>query len=210
MPLSVSTCHTRTATQSQPCSLATPTAWSNRLAWESCLPDKHHIRSPRFQCALITIIRVSANSVVHCQITKISISILIYLSNLNADATPLAATAILDLRSTQSWFSKSYMQEKCRAINSQSLTCMVFTRLDGALNQLKLENPGISHSYQLDQIKTDPDAGWADLAFTSATPRIADAKEVFEIVIEIQLMVLYAMKIYCKHINGRDMGIFWC
>ena len=102
------------------------------------------------------------------------------------------------------------MQEKRRAINSQSLTCMVFTRLDGALNQLKLENPGISHSYQLDQIKTDPDAGWADLAFTSATPRIADAKEVFEIVIEIQLMVLYAMKIYCKHINGRDMGIFWC
>ena len=50
----------------------------------------------------------------------------------------------------------------------------------------------------------------ADLALTSATPRIADAREVFEIVIEIQLMVLYAMKIYCKHNNGRDMGIFWC
>ena len=29
-------------------------------------------------------------------------------------------------------------------------------------------------------------------------------------VIEIQLMVFYAMKIYCKHISGRDMGIFWC
>ena len=57
-----------------------------------------------------------------------------------------------------------------------------------------------------------PDGGaWcrgADLALTSAT--IADAREVFEIVIEIQLMVFYAMKIYCKHINGRDMGIFWC
>ena len=52
--------------------------------------------------------------------------------------------------------------------------------------------------------------GGADLALTSATPRIADAMEVFEIVIEIQLMVLYAMKIYCEHINGRDMGIFWC
>ena len=34
----------------------------------------------------------------------------------------------------------------------------------------------------------------ADLALTSST--IADAREVFEIVIEIQLMVLYAMKIY--------------
>ena len=129
MPLSVSICHTRTATQ-PPASrmiLATPAGWSNRLAWESCLSDKHHIRSPRFQCAFIIIIRVSANSVVHCQITTISICILIYLSN--ADATPLAATAILDLRSTQSWFSKSYMQEKRRAINSQSLTCMVFTML---------------------------------------------------------------------------------
>ena len=147
MPLSVSTCHTRTTTQPQPWSLpATPTGWSNRLAWESCLSDKHHIRSPRFQCAFITIIRVSANSVVHCQITTISISILINLSNLNADATPLAATAILDLRSTQSWFSKSYMQEKCRAINSQIFDMYglheVIHRLSSALNQLKLENPG--------------------------------------------------------------------
>ena len=33
----------------------------------------------------------------------------------------------------------------------------------------------------------------ADLALTSST--IADAREVFEIVIEIQLVVLYAMKI---------------
>ena len=47
-----------------------------------------------------------------------------------------------------------------------------------------------------------------NLAFTSVT--IADAREVFEIVIEKQLMVLYAIKIYCKHINERDMGIFWC
>ena len=108
-------------------SLATPAGWSNRLAWESCLSDKHHIRSPRFLCAFVTIIKVSANSGVHCQITKISICILIYLSN--ADASPLAATAILDLRSTQSWFSKSYVQEKLRAITSQSLTCMVFTML---------------------------------------------------------------------------------
>ena len=84
---------------------ATPAGWSNRFAWESCLSDKHHIRSPRFQWAFI-IIRVSANSVVHCQITKISICILIHLSTWsNADATPLVATAILDLRSTQSWFS---------------------------------------------------------------------------------------------------------
>ena len=135
MPLSsvhLASCHTRTATQPQPWSLATgrlvpgagPTPGSNRLAWESCLSDKHHIRSPRFQCAFITIIRVRANSVVHCQITKISICILIYLSNV--DATPLAAT---DLRATQSWFSKSYVQEKRRSINSQSLTCMVFTML---------------------------------------------------------------------------------
>ena len=43
----------------------------------------------------------------------------------------------------------------------------------------------------------------ADLALTSST--IADAREVFEIVIEIQLVVLYAMKIYCKHINERDI-----
>ena len=131
MPLSVSTCHTRTATQLQitghPGRLVQPPG-SNRLAWESCLSDKHHIRSPRFQCPFITIIRVSANSVEHYQITEISICILIY-SVSNADATLLAATAILDLRSTQSWFSKSYVQEKRRAINSQSLTCMVFTML---------------------------------------------------------------------------------
>ena len=47
-----------------------------------------------------------------------------------------------------------------------------------------------------------------NLTLTSLT--IADAKEVFEIVIEKQLMMLYAMEIYCKHINERDMGIFWC
>ena len=41
-----------------------------------------------------------------------------------------------------------------------------------------------------------------DLAVTSLT--IADAREVFEIVIEKQSMVLYAMEIYCKHINERD------
>ena len=39
----------------------------------------------------------------------------------------------------------------------------------------------------------------ADLALTSST--IADAREVFEIVIEIHLVVLYAMKIYCTHTN---------
>ena len=101
-----------------------------RLVQPACLGKlciKHHIRSPRFQCAFITIIRVIANWVVHCQITKISICILIHQSN--ADATPLAATAMLDLRSTQSWFSKSYVQEKRRAINSQSLTSVVFTML---------------------------------------------------------------------------------
>ena len=89
----------------------------------------------------------------------------------------------------------------------------VIHRLSSALNQLKLENPARRFPI-LDQIKTDPGAGarvpGADLALTPATPRIADAREVFEIVIEIQLMVLYAMKIYCKHNNGRDMGIFWC
>ena len=50
-----------------------------------------------------------------------------------------------------------------------------------------------------------------DFALTSLT--IADARKVFGIVIEKQLMVLYAMKamkMYCKHINERDMGIFWC
>ena len=46
----------------------------------------------------------------------------------------------------------------------------------------------------------------ADLALTSST--IADAREVFEIVIEIHLVVLYAMKIYCKHINERDIESF--
>ena len=61
-------------------------------------------------------------------------------------------------------------------------------------------------AYQPTSLKGCPPPG-ADLALTSAT--IADAREVFEIVIEIQLMVLYAMKIYCKHINERDMGIFW-
>ena len=47
-----------------------------------------------------------------------------------------------------------------------------------------------------------------DLALTSLT--IADARKVFDIIIEKQLTVLYAMKIYCKHINELDMGIFWC
>ena len=61
--------------------------------------------------------------------------------------------------------------------------------------------------YQLNQIKTkqDPDGGRRsrdDLALTSLT--IADAREVFVIVIEKQLMWLYAMEIYCKHINERD------
>ena len=126
--LSVSTCHTRTVPRN-PGQLATghstitittgpsPLRMSNRHAWESCLSDKHHVRSPRFQCALITIIK-----------------------------------------------------------------------------QMPDPDPGI------------PMPG--NLAFTSVT--IADAREVFEIVIEKQLMVLYAMKIYCKHINERDMGIFWC
>ena len=126
----------------------------NRLAWESCLSDKHHIRSPRFQCAFITIIRVRANSVVHCQITKISISILIYLSNLNADATPLAATAILDLRSTQSWKMPGY---KFPIFDMYGLH-EVIHRLSSALNQLKLENPARRFPI-LDQIKTDPGAG---------------------------------------------------
>ena len=85
----------------------------------------------------------------------------------------------------------------------------VIHRLSGALNQLKLENPGRRFPILINLIKSKqiPMPG-ADLALTSAT--IGDAREVFEIVIEIQLMVLHAMKIYCKHINGRDMGIFWC
>ena len=87
----------------------------------------------------------------------------------------------------------------------------VIHRLSSALNQLKLENSGRRFPILINLIKSKqiPMPG-ADLALTSATPRIADAREVFEIVIEIQLMVLYAMKMYCKHINGRDMGIFWC
>ena len=68
----------------RPRGLATPAGWSNQLARESCLSDKHHIRSPRFQCAFLTRIRMSANSVVHCQITKISICIFNYLSNADA------------------------------------------------------------------------------------------------------------------------------
>ena len=187
--LSHANCHSAPVMTGQK---ATPAGWSNRLARESCLSDKHHIRSPRFQCAFITIIRMSANSVVHCQITKISICILNYLSN--ADATTLAATAILDLWSTQSWFSKSYVQEKRRAINSQSLTCTVVTMLSIVwavhLISWSSKTPGDDFPYQLDSNQNRfPDA---DLALTSAT--IADAREVFEIVIEIQLMVLYAMK----------------
>ena len=87
----------------------------------------------------------------------------------------------------------------------------VIHRLSSALNQLKLENPGRRFPILINLIKSKqiPMPG-ADLALTSATPRIGDAKEIFEIVIEIQLMVLYAMKIYCKHINGWDMSIFWC
>ena len=69
-------------------------------------------------------------------------------------------------------------------------------------------NPRETNSHiNLIESKQIPMPG-ADLALTSST--IADAREVFEIVIEIQLVVLYAMKIYCKHINERDMGIFWC
>ena len=86
----------------------------------------------------------------------------------------------------------------------------VIHRLSSALNQLKLENPGgglFPILINLNLIKSKQIRG-ANLALTSAT--IADAREVCEIVIEIQLMVLYAMKIYCKHISGRDMGIFWC
>ena len=85
----------------------------------------------------------------------------------------------------------------------------IIHRLSIALNQLKLENPGRRFPILINLIKSKqiPMPG-ADLALTSAT--IADAREVFEIVNEIQLMVLYAMKIYCKHINGLDMGIFWC
>ena len=84
--------------------------------------------------------------------------------------------------------------------------------LSCALNQLpgsaEARNPRetISH-INLIKSKQIPMPG-ADLALTSST--IADAREVFEIVIEIQLVVLYAMKIYCKHINERGMGIFWC
>ena len=85
----------------------------------------------------------------------------------------------------------------------------VIHRVSSALNQLKLENPGrrFPISTWSNQNRSRCRRG-ADLALTSAT--IVDAREVFEIVIEIQLMVLYAMKIYCQHINGQDMGIFWC
>ena len=47
----------------------------------------------------------------------------------------------------------------------------------------------------------------ADLALTFST--IADAREVFEIVIEMQLVVLYAMKIYCKTIVNTSMSEIW-
>ena len=83
----------------------------------------------------------------------------------------------------------------------------VIHRLSSALNQLKLENPGRRFPILINLIKSKqiPMPG-ADLALTPAT--IADAREVCEIVIEIELMVLYAMKIYCKHINWRAMGIY--
>ena len=84
----------------------------------------------------------------------------------------------------------------------------VIHRLSCALNQLKLENPWRRFPISTWSNQNRSRCGLSAHLLTSAT--IVDAREVFEIVIEIQLMVLYAIKIYCKHINERDMDIFCC
>ena len=84
----------------------------------------------------------------------------------------------------------------------------VIHRLSCALNQLKLENPGrrfpISTWSNQNRSRCGLSAHHRNDCWRQGSVWNCNWDTVN------WLMVLYAMKIYCKHINERDMGIFWC